>query len=132
MSSNSNSAGSSCPVDHSNRASTCPVDHTPVEQPVCPMDHSTSLKAFLPPSSPQLDPHNQMPLVPEQTQSTTQTQQLSTSRTVSSIPRADRYEANSSCPAHEDASMWIYPSEQMFFNAMKRKSWNPHETDMKT
>ncbi|KAJ2689370.1 Cytochrome c1 heme lyase [Coemansia spiralis] len=139
MSSNSNTAGTGCPVDHTNRSpATCPVNHQPAtdQRPVCPVDHSTSLKAFLPPSdTPHLDPHNQMPLTPEQTPTTAQGAPLSTARTTSSIPRADRYQAAgpSECPAlHEEAPMWIYPSEQMFFNAMKRKNWNPHETDMKT
>jgi hypothetical protein len=27
---------------------------------------------------------------------------------------------------------WVYPSEQMFFNAMKRKGWTPDEQDMKS
>lgn len=35
---------------------------------------------------------------------------LNTSRQVSSIPRADR-----------DGEYWVYPSEQMFWNAMLRK-----------
>ena len=26
----------------------------------------------------------------------------------------------------------MYPSEQMFYNAMKRKGWKPSEGDMKT
>jgi cytochrome c heme-lyase len=26
---------------------------------------------------------------------------------------------------------WIYPSERMFFDAMRRKSFSPHETDMR-
>jgi cytochrome c heme-lyase len=25
---------------------------------------------------------------------------------------------------------WVYPSEQMFFNAMRRKGWSPREEDM--
>ncbi|CAG8600000.1 6_t:CDS:2 [Diversispora eburnea] len=29
-----------------------------------------------------------------------------------------------------EKKVWIYPSEQMFFNAMKRKNWNPREEDM--
>ncbi|KAJ1986370.1 Cytochrome c1 heme lyase, partial [Coemansia thaxteri] len=77
-----------------------------------------------------------MPIVPEQAAAAGQSHRLSTQRTVSSIPRADRYQAAgpSECPAlHEDGKdakpeskdMWIYPSEQMFFNAMKRKSWSP-------
>lgn len=27
---------------------------------------------------------------------------------------------------------WVYPSEQMFFNAMKRKKYDPHAKDMKS
>eukprot|EP00955_Chlamydomonas_euryale_P068664 360194-Chlamydomonas_euryale.AAC.9 len=26
--------------------------------------------------------------------------------------------------------VWMYPSEHMFFNAMKRKGWDPREDDM--
>lgn len=39
----------------------------------------------------------------------------------------------SACPMSQgDASSdtWVYPSEQMFFNAMKRKGWQPSEDDM--
>ena len=28
------------------------------------------------------------------------------------------------------AHTWTYPSEQMFFNAMRRKGWVPREDDM--
>ena len=28
--------------------------------------------------------------------------------------------------------MWRYPSEQMFYNAMKRKGWLPNADDMNT
>ncbi|KAJ2740242.1 Cytochrome c1 heme lyase [Coemansia sp. BCRC 34301] len=152
MASNPKSTGSSCPVDHASRGSearTCPIDHTPAsqtktpaeERPVCPVDHSTSRRVLLP--DPHLDPRNQMPVIPEQSTSADQSGQLSTTRTVSSIPRADRYQAAgpSECPAlHEESTtastkssdMWVYPSEQMFFNAMKRKNWNPEIHDMKT
>ncbi|KAG0295188.1 Cytochrome c1 heme lyase [Dissophora globulifera] len=34
-------------------------------------------------------------------------------------------------PDSDQEGLWIYPSEQMFFNAMKRKNWNPREEDMK-
>jgi cytochrome c heme-lyase len=30
----------------------------------------------------------------------------------------------------EDKKNWVYPSEQMFFNAMNRKGWGPKEEDM--
>lgn len=36
-------------------------------------------------------------------------------------------------PGHQEPAtpVWMYPSEQMFFNAMKRKGWSPSEQDMK-
>lgn len=45
---------------------------------------------------------------------------LSDKREVSSIPRTDK-----------DGN-WIYPSQQQFFQAMKRKQWEPEAQDMKT
>jgi Cytochrome c/c1 heme lyase len=48
---------------------------------------------------------------------------LDTTRVVSSIPTVDE---------SGDTKHWIYPSEQMFFDAMRRKNWNPKEVDMKT
>jgi cytochrome c heme-lyase len=51
-----------------------------------------------------------------------QTLPLDTTRTVSSIPMAEQV----------DSKYWIYPSEQMFFDAMRRKNWDPKEVDMKT
>ena len=37
-----------------------------------------------------------------------------------------------SLPGHQPggAVVWQYPSEQMFFNAMKRKGWDAKEEDM--
>jgi cytochrome c heme-lyase len=48
---------------------------------------------------------------------------LETNRTTSSIPTVDE---------SGESKFWIYPSEQMFFDAMRRKNWNPNEVDMKT
>ncbi|KAJ1778700.1 Cytochrome c1 heme lyase [Coemansia sp. RSA 1824] len=128
-----------CPVDHTTSAKSepakCPIDHTANAKPeaaTCPVDHTSSLKAFLP-NAPSVNPSNNMPLVPEQTP--TDTSHLSTHRTISSIPRAARYESAgpSECPALDSQTdNWVYPSEQMFYNAMKRKNWSPHESDMKT
>lgn len=63
-----------------------------------------------------------------------QTKPLSTWRQQSSIP------TQSSTPESESSSVsntppgteprWVYPSEQMFYNAMKRKGWSPTEDDM--
>ena len=49
---------------------------------------------------------------------------LTSAREISTIPR-------SSIQSNESKN-WIYPSQQMFFNAMKRKNWNPNAADMQT
>ncbi|KAL8673496.1 MAG: hypothetical protein Q9168_002102 [Polycauliona sp. 1 TL-2023] len=64
---------------------------------------------------------------------------LGTQRVTSSIPRADTTPATTtpdprSMPSSEGADQapgnWIYPSEKMFFDAMKRKSFSPEQKDM--
>lgn len=64
---------------------------------------------------------------------------LGTDRVTSSIPRADTAPSKttpdprsipSSEGAEEQAGNWIYPSEKMFFDAMKRKSFSPDSNDM--
>ncbi|KAL9001239.1 MAG: hypothetical protein Q9169_000423 [Polycauliona sp. 2 TL-2023] len=64
---------------------------------------------------------------------------LGTQRVTSSIPRADMAPATTtpdprSMPSSEGAEPksgnWIYPSEKMFFDAMKRKSFSPDQKDM--
>jgi cytochrome c heme-lyase len=67
---------------------------------------------------------------------------LATDREVSTIPRAlpDLPSTPAARPANSERDTgsdkktgnWIYPSEQMFFNAMRRKSFDPRETDMQT
>ena len=34
--------------------------------------------------------------------------------------------------ATSSGKTWVYPSHQQFYNAMKRKGWDPHEEDMPT
>ncbi|KAJ1993837.1 Cytochrome c1 heme lyase [Coemansia spiralis] len=155
MSSDSTSTpAAKCPIDHSSlakdktmkaaAATVSSTGETANSAPLaCPVDHAKSLTT-LACKEPQLDPRNQMPVVPEQQATSGQDDTLSTARTISTIPRADRYQSagESLCPAlhednagpstQEDKDMWIYPSEQMFFNAMKRKNWRPEERDMKT
>ncbi|KAJ2780371.1 Cytochrome c1 heme lyase [Coemansia interrupta] len=145
--------GDHCPVDFSTRRSSkssdgCPVDHSSMggaSYDTSDTPASSTYPIYQDPA-PALDPTNQMPLVAEQQAHPTQTQGLSTQRTISSIPRAPRYQSSgaSACPvSHESptdnkpsaespAGMWVYPSEQMFFNAMRRKNWNPQEADMHT
>ena len=64
---------------------------------------------------------------------------LGNDREISTIPRAmptaptDRPANNEKDTGADKASgNWIYPSERMFFDAMKRKQFDPQATDMKT
>jgi cytochrome c heme-lyase len=138
-----------CPVDHSKMAQQpqspeepkCPVDHTShkkillprsenssSEPQSCPVDPST-YKNFLPPAattaakegcdSTTIDSSNNMPNIPQQAPQPDQKISLGKDRETSTIPRAN-----------SDDKLWIYPSEQMFFNAMRRKNWSPEEQDM--
>jgi cytochrome c heme-lyase len=51
---------------------------------------------------------------------------LGTLRSTSTIMKSDF------TPEHQpkDGNKWVYPSEQQYFNAMKRKGYNPQEDDM--
>lgn len=57
-----------------------------------------------------LDPSNRMPATPEQQPAPGQSAALSTERVTSSIPKAGTREER-----------WVYPSPQMFYNALHRK-----------
>ena len=67
-----------------------------------------------------LDPNNQMP-APNQRPAEDQKLPLSTQRVSSTIPNAT-----------QDGQTWVYPSPQMFYNAMKRKGFDPKEEEMRT
>jgi len=68
---------------------------------------------------------------------------LNTYRVKSSIPRADEFlPEGKDVPKHQDVNekpgetvseqgpFWVYPSEQQFYNAMKRKGWDPNAEEM--
>ncbi|KXJ96659.1 cytochrome c/c1 heme-lyase [Microdochium bolleyi] len=68
-----------------------------------------------------------------------QTAPLGTRRQISTIPRSSRpgetsHIANQEQETGSDAKTgnWIYPSERMFFEAMKRKGHDPQAPDMQT
>ena len=61
-------------------------------------------------------PHVQMPSISQEPVAG-QPFPLSTEREVSSIPKAS---------PDKDGGRWVYPSEQMFFNAMVRKVSSTH------
>ncbi|KAF9171333.1 Cytochrome c1 heme lyase [Mortierella sp. AD011] len=95
-----------------------------------------------------IDPTNNMPSKPDQFRTASQRSELKKEREASTIPKAanspdpygdDKKGASSSStfgahapdPDSDQEKVWIYPSEQMFFNAMKRKNWEAREEDMK-
>ncbi|KAF2742577.1 cytochrome c1 heme lyase [Sporormia fimetaria CBS 119925] len=134
MSSEQNDPAAACPVDHKTReawlkqaqkanpAAAPPSPHSPLQAEGC--------------DSSQLD---QTPSKPLPSAQSILGKTLRTEREVSTIPRVID-EAPSSRPANNERDTgadkktgnWIYPSEEMFFNAMKRKSYNPNATDMQT
>lgn len=66
---------------------------------------------------------------------------LGTDRVISTIPRSQSAGATSSaCPVNHETETgadprtgnWVYPSEKMFFDAMKRKGHDTRAQDMKT
>ncbi|KAK9466894.1 cytochrome c/c1 heme-lyase [Lipomyces arxii] len=111
------------------RSDSCPVNHNE-NQESCPANHS-SRDVWLKNNSPGAIPSSAQPI----TLSTAEG--LGKKREISSIPRADSIAAyNGGEGGHGGAvkgsSNWVYPSEEMFFNAMKRKNWDPNAKDMKS
>lgn len=146
-----------CPVDHKAREawlsqaraaeaskaqtqpqpSACPVDHSAKAQPkswtqsVSSLFWSSPSAADKPASSPGAPSHPR----------------LETDRVVSTIPRTTG-SSSDGCPVEHGASAnpanheiesgpdasgnWVYPSEKMFFDAMKRKGYDARVADMKT
>ncbi|KAJ3346967.1 hypothetical protein HDU83_002521 [Entophlyctis luteolus] len=107
-------------------ASSCPY-HADADPDVLRQANSTSPKTIVdtPPNTSEdpgsgTDPRNNMPLHPHQHMARGQSAPLSIQREVSSIPMGGKH----------DGKFWVYPSEQMFYNAMKRKNWEPNEKDM--
>ena len=80
----------------------------------CPM-HAKYAAGKGGPSDCPMNPNNQMPLEPRQQPSEDQPFPLPIEREKSTIPKFDS--------KGEDDKYWVYPSEQMFWNAMLRKGW---------
>ncbi|KAF7213562.1 cytochrome c-type heme lyase [Nothobranchius furzeri] len=76
----------------------------------CPMRAAAGVKN-------DIDPSNMMP-PPNQVPAPDQPFKLSVSREESTIPR------------HDTDNNWVYPSEQMFWNAMLRKGWRWRDDDL--
>lgn len=76
----------------------------------------------------QINPDNNMLIEEKQKPSPGQHTPLPTSRRMSTIPKSGYN------PGHQDPTKekWEYPSQQMFYNAMKRKGHSPSEEEMST
>lgn len=126
MAAEDKSAEEKCPVDHASRAAW--------------MEKAKQSGQQVPPHS---NPETPIPI--PSTSSTKKTRPLALDREISTIPRADPTLPTttpnpSSKPANHEretgadsrSGNWIYPSEKMFFEAMKRKNFSPQATDMAT
>lgn len=127
-------------------ASKCPVDHKNMSEEqvagfmsqfkgekisTMQKDPSDSSNREQPPSQKmydvygqEIDPANKMPTTPNQVPSPGQQTRLSTDREASSIPKS----------GGPDGETWVYPSPQMFYNALQRKgkAADVDEADMDT
>ncbi|KAK7204804.1 cytochrome C1 heme lyase [Myxozyma melibiosi] len=126
MSDTKDSAPSGCPVPHDTPSSSeaaCPVDHTQRKTWMSTLTGKTDDKPLPPTAKESVVPKD--PSI-----------ELAQDREISSIPRADAFSAyNGGEGGHGGAirgtSKWVYPSEEMFYKAMKRKNWDPEAADMR-
>lgn len=86
--------------------------------PECPMHRSRSQGESQGSHTDQVNPLNMMP-PPNQQPAPDQPFPLPTARQISSIPKAG-----------SEGEFWVYPSQQMFWNAMLRKGWRWQSDDM--
>lgn len=99
----------------------CPVKgkgECPVTTPPLPSECPASVNLGQSIMTDDIDPANMMP-PPNQRPSPDQPFALSIDRQTSTIPRADK-----------DGECWVYPSPQMFWNAMLRKGWRWKDEDL--
>ena len=147
-----NDNSSKCPVPEDMRATHLLFGGStpPTESSETTTTTTTTIASSSVPLTPETS-DNMMP-APNQRPAPGQQIELPTSRVQSSIPRGDftpQHQENvdgaAATSARDDApyqkegsstedgaaaSKWVYPSEQMFFNAMNRKGWGPKEEEM--
>lgn len=145
-------AAEKCPVDHKTRQAWLDkareanaANPTPPPPP-----HTTNTNvAITGPTRWSLDAGREVPIfAPSPSHSSVPSfkiKGLGTDREISTIPRAqvileDGHAASTHAPANHEqdtgadakSGNWIYPSEHMFFEAMKRKNFDPKTEDMKS
>lgn len=146
-----------CPVDHKTRqlwldkaraAQPQLASPSPPPPPPTAVPTTSPIIARLPNTRYSLDAMRYLPTqsaAPSRLAPRTSHYSLDNFREVSTIPRAQlaadfsqapgtHAPANNEYETDPDAQSgnWIYPSEQMFFDAMKRKNFDPEATDMKS
>lgn len=115
-----------CPVKHEPKpaAEGCPVKHeaAPATEGGCPVVRDGDKPEVYNVYGERIDPTNMMPYNPNQDPNQVQRFPLPQERVQSTIPKGGT------------EGTWVYPSEQMFFNALKRKGKGDdvHEGDMST
>lgn len=108
---NANTYPSECPMHQGQVKSSTEVKSYPSE---CPMHQEQNSQTG---QQDDIDPTNMMP-PPNQRPAPDQPFPLPTNRIISNIPKAGTDEN------------WVYPSQQMFWNAMLRKGWRWKEDDI--
>lgn len=99
----------------------CPVQHDTAQKPKCPVAHDKQPPSFMSEcpmrggNKDAINPANMMLIEENQKPAPGQPFPLSTERQKSTIPKA--------IGKDENDQYWVYPSEQMFWNAMLRKGW---------
>jgi len=106
---------SSCPKNEPNKEAGCPLGYERGPQ----KGILAASAAWSTAQMKQIDPNNMMP-PPNQLPAPGQKIGLSTDREISTIPRA----------SDDVEDKWVYPSEQMFYNAMVRKGWKIEKDDL--
>ena len=123
---------SACPVDHETRAAWRKQPSTAFASPSSKSDPCNTSSA---------DQASAAAAASSATTSTLDANRLDTARVTSSIPRAPMMteETAADAPANgerttkpSDSGKLIYPSEQMFFDDMRRKQYDTRREDMKT
>ncbi|KAG6007579.1 hypothetical protein E4U21_005777 [Claviceps maximensis] len=141
-------ASASASTSAHNSPSSCPVNHHSSTTPA--KTWTQSLASYLPWSSSPSPAPSSSPPTSSPAQAPTV---LDTSRVISTIPRSVTTTASSPCPVKDESAptsrpsaaanheiesgidpsgKWVYPSEKMFFDAMKRKGYDARVADMKT
>jgi len=123
-------SGGGCPVEHGEAGGGggCPVEHGGG----CPVEHSGNMPASIEEAA----NYSQSVLYVDQL---AEGQVLGTDRTVSTILRGKAEDTSSlsaqkpaACAAATDESSqrWVYPSQQQYYNALRKKGWNTSPQDV--